>query len=297
MAPLNLSSTDQQLWDTLEVEREVDVLFQHMGDGERAVVEEPGMSVQVQPWDVRVSVSLRHPDPELVLLRAVQALVACEPALLRRLDLLELPYFEPPRSSDTHRRVAAQCLVVSPDDEDDEPYFTMTVPGMTHAREGWRRLDLANLEHELAHLNGAVETVWHMGPPTHLQDAWTRARREDAAYQADLPSLWIHDHMQKVGGALRTFPLGSPWASSYAASRHGEQGRNADDWAESVSHWLLDRREGALWRGVGPYAGQELRFAEQWPARALLIESWLAAMSSRMFDPQEEAHPQQAEAT
>lgn len=118
-------------------------------------------------------------------------------------------------------------------------------------------------DHEMGHIVG------DRGGPIN-EDPWRRAQQSDSSTsRAYHPVRVTWDNTDG-----KTVTLGTSAVTQYGGSAV------AEDWAESVRLYLLDRRQGQLgmnWRlgRVGDGPGEPVTFRDLFPRRASLIEKWL----------------------
>lgn len=165
-----------------------------------------------------------------------------------------------------------------------------------HFREGriivWGRAEQTwsqrDFEHELAHLHAR-----DCGPPPSIREAWMEAMREDA--RQPLRLLTLQPWLDTGRTNQLALPPGGVYLSYYAAETQSV----AEDWAEAVAYYCLDRREGELgvsqklkalpaWKRAWKqpvYLEGRVRFSQRYPARAELLARWFQQEDRPVNDP------------
>lgn len=147
-------------------------------------------------------------------------------------------------------------------------------------------ISLLILEHELAHLASDYtdQREYYGGAPPHLTKKWQQAAYGDAQHQNKLPKLLVHQKKCKVSDGQflsRSFGYGEIGFDSHVLSyQPEEQVFWHEDWCEAVSFYLLNQRQGYIWKEDG----QTMNFLEYYPHRAKIIEQYL---NSKNPDPKQ----------
>jgi hypothetical protein len=165
----------------------------------------------------------------------------------------------------------------------NQPGFRSAATGGNGTVNSWSHsMSDGTLHHELGHVAGrtgqltedipeAIPAGWRQpytaGPPD--ADEWTVAAIDDAdvARAGADRVTW-----ERAGGELPRVSLPASLASDPYAITGYAANSLAEDWAESVRLWQLDRQRGRL--AVRGYTNPEpVRFADLWPGRAGILDA------------------------
>jgi hypothetical protein len=220
--------------------------------------------------DVRCYVDQRCSDPDQLFARTRALLDAVPAKLLDRLTFMVFHGIEPEISREG-RPLAGSAYRLR--FKDGQLGGKIVIPGRDHAQEEYRRLQLAVIEHELAHLNGgSSDNLSPGGPPDHLVARWRQAQVADARHQQTLPILPAHTSSHRIDGSDRRFLHGQWWLVD-AAIEQAPSCWEREDWAEAVSCWCREQRQGYLWTD----GHHTLTMGEYYPYRAKIIAEWMTA--------------------